>query len=423
MFKKSILPLLEGFLLFWALACFYVSGISRVTFQPDESQWIGTSAVFEAYFSGDFDSPLWQMSYWTTTQPPLARYVIGLGRRAGGLDTADLNAPWDWQQDVQTNTAAGRMPSAQLLWWSRLPMALLEALSVLIGFVLLKRTGGRTPAYLWVGLALLSSYLPQMLGRAMGESTLLACVTGCVWLSARLLRNSAEKPQPLYLDFLFLGILIGLAESAKLNGLAVLAAGFALVLIISLRLKLDRALKLRFGLISALILILASQFTFLALNPFLWRDPFTRTGMLFRDRIFEMRLQQLQYPAARLSGLLAHIQVEVPRIFQDYAGLHFDGAMWLNLAFCFIGLALLGIKAIKFLKGQGAGPAAMAILFIGGAVTFPSLCTPLDWDRYYLFPVYFSTLAIAAGMGGLLSLIFRLINKRPKQVTLPSESN
>ena len=423
MFKKSTLPLLEGFFLFLALACFYVSRISRVTFQPDESQWIGTSAVFEAYFGGDFRSSLWQESYWTTTQPPLARYVIGLGRRAGGLDAADLNAPWDWQQDVQTNTAAGRMPSTQLLWWSRLPMALFEALSVLIGFVLLKRAGGRIPAYLWVGLALLSRYLPQMLGRAMGESTLLACVAGSLWLSVGLLRGSAERPQRLYPGFLFLGILIGLAESAKLNGLAVLAAGVVLVLIISLRLKLNRTLKLRFGLISTLILILASQFTFFALNPFLWGDPFARTGLLFRDRIFEMQLQQMDYPTARLSGLLAHFQVEVPRIFQDYASLHFEGAMWLNLAFCLFGLMALGIKAIRFLKGQTEGVEAMAILLVGGAVTFPSLCTPLDWDRYYLFPVYFFTMCIAVGVGGLLTLIFHRIRKRLEQKTNPVESN
>lgn len=414
MFKKSILPLLEGILLFFALACFYVSGISKVTFQPDESQWIGTSAVFEAYFSGDFDSPLWQMSYWTTTQPPLARYVIGLGRRAGGLGAADLNIPWDWQQDVQTNTTAGRMPSAQLLWWSRLPMALLEALSILLGFIFLRRAGGRTPAYLWVGLTLLSRYLPQMLGRAMGEATLLACVAGSLWLSVRLLHNSTEKPRRLYLDFLLLGILVGLAESAKLNGLAVLAAGFALVLIVSLRLERNRTLKLRFGLISTLILILASQLTFFMLNPFLWSAPFARTGLLFRDRIFEMQLQQMDYPAARLSGLLAHIRVEVPRIFQDYASLHFAGALWLNLAFCLLGLVALGIKAVRFLKGQNVGVEAIAILLVGGTVTFPSLCTPLDWDRYYLFPVYFSTMCIAAGVGELLTYLYRFIQRKPK---------
>jgi hypothetical protein len=420
---KSFLKYLEFFLLFLFLLGVYGNGIKKVAFQPDESQWISTSAVFEAYVSGDIHSPLWDSTYWNLTQPQLARYVIGVGRRLGGLDTADLNAPWDYQKDYAANTAECHIPSEQLLWWSRLPMIFLEVLSVCIGFVLLKRIGGRTPAYLWVGLCLLSRYLPQMLGRAMGESTLLVCTAGCIWLSTRLLQVSDEKPQRLYLNFIFLAIFIGLAESAKLNGLAVLAAGFALAGIAAGRLKQNPTLKLRFGLISVLILIFVSQFTFLVLNPFLWNDPLKRISMLFFDRINEMHFQQIQYPAARLEGLVEHVQVEIPRIFQNYASLRFTGAVWLNLALCLIGVIVLGMKAIGYLKGRNQNQASLAVLLVGAAVSIPSLFTPLDWDRYYLFPVYFSTISIALGMGWLISFIYGSIQKKSRQTGKSVDGN
>src|SRR5712691_10850423 len=46
------LPILLGLLL--AVFC---SGINSVSFHSDESQWIATSSFFEAFITGDFDSP------------------------------------------------------------------------------------------------------------------------------------------------------------------------------------------------------------------------------------------------------------------------------------------------------------------------------------------------------------------------------
>jgi hypothetical protein len=37
------------------------------------------------------------------------------------------------------------------------------------------------------------------------------------------------------------------------------------------------------------------------------------------------------------------------------------------------------------------------LLFVVATAT-PALLTPLDWDRYYLLPLFFSTALIAAGL-------------------------
>ena len=82
-------------LLLCLLLVVFCSGIETVSFHSDESQWIATSSVFEAFIKGNFDSPLWNEPYWNLTQPQLARYTIALGRLAGGYHVRDLNRPWD----------------------------------------------------------------------------------------------------------------------------------------------------------------------------------------------------------------------------------------------------------------------------------------------------------------------------------------
>src|SRR4051794_31482078 len=101
----------EVLLVFCTLAFFYLTGLSSVAFHPDESQWIATSNVFETYFSGDFQSSLWHKSYWTLTQPPVARYIIGFSRYMGGYHIADLNTPWDFERGRDFNDRKNAMPS------------------------------------------------------------------------------------------------------------------------------------------------------------------------------------------------------------------------------------------------------------------------------------------------------------------------
>ena len=119
----------------------------------------------------------------TVTQPPLPRYIIGLGRWLGGFREADLILPWEFDKDSQTNIAAGRMPSPELLWWSRVPMVILAATSMLIGFMLLKKITGRLTGYIWIALSLMSVYYPRTLIRAMGDSALLVFIAGTLIIS------------------------------------------------------------------------------------------------------------------------------------------------------------------------------------------------------------------------------------------------
>lgn len=403
-------------LLFTLLLCFFGSKIKTVPYQPDESHWIASSAVFEAYFTGDFVSHLWDKSYMTVTQPPLPRYVIGFGRWIGGFGEADLNLPWEFDRDSQTNIAEGRMPSQPLLWWSRLPMVFLAAASMFIGFLLMKRFAGRITGYIWIIMCLLSIYFPKTLIRAMGDSALLFCISGIVFISYLLLEiadnQELNKMGRLYIYFLGLGIAIGLAESAKLNGLSAIMAGFVFAAIVAFRMKRTRTLKIRFALMSFLILIFSSQLTFIVLNPFLWKNPLDRTLTMFNSRVFEMSVQTIDFPESRIQGFGEHISVLTERIFENHASIRFDGALWINIFFFLIGFVFLTVKAFQYFRYRHSNPGSVVILAVGLAASIPSLFTPLDWDRYYLFPIYFSTMAIVIGIGLFGRYGYRFVLKR-----------
>ena len=195
------------------------------------------------------------------------------------------------------------------------------------------------------------------------------------------------------------GIGVGLAESAKLNGLSVLGAGFALSFIIAFRKIGNRVTKVNFFLLSSLILIFASQFTWIALNPYIWRDPIGRTVKMFDAQIVELGNQANNHLAQKIDGIMAHIDVDTERIFQTYSPLQFSNAWRLNILFFLIGFVCIAIKSYQYFVHIHTNPTFMALLLVGTTASIPPLFTPLDWDRYFLLPVFFSTLFIAVGIG------------------------
>ena len=133
---------------------------------------------------------------------------------------------------------------------------------------------------------------------------------------------------------------------------------------------------------------------------------------MFNSRLFEMGVQTNDFPASRIQGPGQHVSVLTNRIFESYSSIHFDSALWINIILFLIGFIYLVVKTVQYCKNDNSNPGAVVILAIGLATSLPSLFTPLDWDRYNIFPIYFSTMAIAIGiwLAGLFG--YRLIRKR-----------
>lgn len=383
------------------LTFIYTSEIGTVKFHQDESQWIATSNVFEEFVSGRIASPVWNYSYWTLTQPPVTRYVIGMGRRLGGFGPQDLNAHWQFDLDAGENEAIGAVPAPDLLWWSRLPMVVLAILSVLIGMVLLHKFVGRFAGIIWIALCCTNSYFLTMLRRAMGETPLLICTMLAIFAGYKALQTAKDEKHPISKTMIWLGwfgAATGFAGAAKLNGLSLLFAGFVIVLIVVLLPKWSKLERRLIFLRGGLVLIYATGIAFIGSNPFLWRNPVYRTGQMMNHRLFEIDLQQTNFADAHIDSLAERLQVVPERIFETYAALSMDGFFWINVLLFVIGLAFCVYYAVQWMASKETNAALFVVLLVALFAAGPALTTPLDWDRYYLLPVFFSTLIIAIGV-------------------------
>ncbi|MCP5096935.1 MAG: phospholipid carrier-dependent glycosyltransferase [Chloroflexi bacterium] len=383
------------------LTAVYFSEIESVPFHFDESQWIASSHVFEEFFTGQFSSPVWSQSYWTLTQPPVTRYVIGFGRWVGGFSAQELIPHWQFEIDAAANIANGAMPSDRLLWWSRFPMAVLAIISILIGFMFVQKSVGRLAGITWLVLCIISPYFLAMLRRAMAESVLLACIMLTSFAGYRALELAKTEGYGRYKLFLWFGLFgaaAGLAGATKLNGVSVLAAGFVIVVIIAAKHVQFLLHQLLFAAGASMVIVLSAFGTFVGSNPFLWPAPVSRTLKMIDHRLFEIELQQTEYVDSSIDSAYERVQIVPERIFQTDAALNWKGTFLLNIAFFVIGFVTAVNGAVKWLVKKQRNPGFLVLLLVGFFTAVPMLLTPLDWDRYYLLPIFFTTVFIAVGI-------------------------
>jgi hypothetical protein len=401
--------------------------VARTPFKDDESQWIATSSFFEPFARGDFTNTIWRDWYWTRTQPPVTRYIIALGRLAGGYSPDALNKPWNWNRDEDGNNADGAMPDADLLWWSRLPMALLATVAGLCICYFARTTAGRGASYTAVLLIVANPYFLLMLCRAMSEAPLVAMIllASCAanqalktWSRALNAQLSARLFGQWCAWFVVIGVCAGIAGGAKLNGLAVVAAGVALALVAVALFPSTVPVRIRLGwaVAGTISVLAATAIIFVAVNPFLYPDPFGHTLILFEQRLHEFQIQATLWPVDQVGSGRNRVQVIVQRVFNDYAALRGSWTLLPNIVVAGLGCVTLLQTAARARHGDQDGAAAVVLLIMGATVALPALATPLDWDRYYLLPIIWTTICSALRIGQLATLVW----SRARHTLVPS---
>jgi hypothetical protein len=201
--------------------------------------------------------------------------------------------------------------------------------------------------------------------------------------------------------FALLGALCGAAGSAKLNGLAALGAGFALAVFVGMRWRGSLPGRLWAAGLCGLTVAVSAVLAFLALNPYLWLDPIGRTILMFTQKIDELSMQQRQYPGAAIHGLREGARLVSIRVLQSYATIRFRFAFILNFSLCLLGLWYSGRKSLLWLRSSSAEPASLTLLLFALTVAIPPFFSPLDWGRYFLLPIVYSTIFIAIGAASI----------------------
>ncbi len=240
----------------------YWFGLGKVPFHPDEQTQIYMSGDLEQLFSQPTQL-FWQPNHhqdlrqrYRELDPPLTRWLIGIGRLIAGLPAPDVD--WNWTKDWDGNQASGALPSPMLLLVSRLSVAILFPISLLLMFQIGFSLGGKPIA--WLTMLTLAGNALVLLHtrRAMAESALLGTAILTLWAIGQIRHKTY-----------WLAIPAALAFNAKY-----LNAPLIFVCLLAIFYPLDRnhlSLKSRiFRIIHFLFLLMSVT---LILNPFLWSSP------------------------------------------------------------------------------------------------------------------------------------------------------
>jgi hypothetical protein len=158
--------------------------------------------------------------------------------------------------------------------------------------------------------------------------------------------------------------------------------------------------SLLFAACAGSVMTLAACVTFIGLNPFLYYKPLQHLQAMYTYRMSQMMYQFMQNKNQAIENVEERLRIVPERIFNTYASLSFPGAKYLNIALCIIGGIWLVRRSLSWMRREPSvvSAASLAIAVIGVFAATPALFTPLDWARYYVFPVLFSTMGIAIGM-------------------------
>lgn len=442
-------------LLVFAVAAWTMLGqAQRVGYNTDEGQFISTAEYFDVVFlQGRLAGAPWDITYWTLTQPPITRYLLGAAIHLSGNPIPRMNLDHRieeargpdrerfldpaYYRDERRLAEERRInrPPAAVLHAARVPMAIFGAGAGLLLFLIGRSLGGTVAGLvaaaglLWTPLAL------QLLPRAHAEGPLIFLSLLGLLLSLLATRRATrdavrastataldvrgpnvtaythDRPArglPAWLALWSLaGLATGLAAGTKLTAVLAIAAlgGFtawAFLVWWRSRDPLPRSLAARAwrggAVASALSLIV-----FVGVNPFMWPNPVDRTLAMLQFRRQEVVGQralnaELAVPESlptRVALLLSETFVaQMP--LSRRTGLPIEAGLALVGAIVLVRRALIA-RARGGLVGPEAVVLAWVVVFLGG--TAPNL--GIDWDRYYLPTLTLGLVLVGVGAGTL----------------------
>ena len=384
------------------------AAVGRTVFHPDEANGIYPSYLWEHFIRADFDPVVWGDNFWTMTQPPIMRYLIGIGRNLGGYGPDALTNSWDYGTSCEVNVARGAMPGNDLLWWSRLPMAVLAAISFFILFAIVRAGFGRPAAYVTLALTVSNPYIQDSVCRAMTEAPLVFSLMVAMAATLRALAAWERGAARSSLGWVAVAAAtIGWGAAAKLNAIVGVAAVAGLCgLAVLRRGPAAWGERVKYIVAAGAISGFLALAVFIGVNPYLYRDTAGRIARTLQNRVVEMSYQMKVMPDHAISGARQRVSVLKDRIFESFSPFRFRGAAWINIPLTLAGLVYLAVCAWRWLAGRetraGPGEASAVLLAFAVVVAGPTLLTPIDWDRYFLLPVIFCTVATAVALSLLV---------------------
>jgi hypothetical protein len=393
-------------------------GITSMPFHPDESSMLHQSQDLEKLFA-DPSMLVWVSERTGETDqtyrllnPPIPKYIIGLGRLLAGFDSSSVDVDWNWSATWEENEKSSALPDPSLLLGSRVATTAVLVGSLIPLIIIARKLGGNRLAIITI-LAFAFHSLSLLHGRrAMSEGPL-------IFGTSLALLGILEADKRPWLT----AVGTAIAASSKLSTVVLVPVGILAILWQRKGNQPGGKFPSRDMFIFSTVVILI---TFL-LNPILWSNPFAGIGGIWNSRVdFSIRQREtiqavspeqiLETPTQRIAGMVGLFFFRTPQTsevanYQEQTGPDeeaylrnplntlFSGPIGGGIAFT---LAILGVVASAFQLREldWRRRRLIFLLLIGTGVQAGALlvANAIPFQRYYIPLLPFVILWMGLGL-------------------------
>lgn len=366
---------------------FFVWSLPRITtdynFNADELIYLARSNYWDAYKSGDFESPIWS-SWEVYDQPQLTNYIFAQIPGDRGM-LSNVNSPCTSDISADHYNAWGCLDGKPINTWplstqylgsfvtrARTLALYISSLTIMTTYYLGLLVSGPLAGILAVLYLGGFSFFRGLSTMVMEDQTLILFLNLQFIVALNILRR---KQSNVFL-YLALGLVTGLAFATKLS--AVIPT-----IIIYSYLSIYGVIKKQHNLAKLVVSALFSAFIFVGLHPFLWSNPVGGMAKMLQWRSLQIAAQ---------AGSSNQLPTLVSKVIYS-----------LKEGFSFPVLSALALISLLILLRLSPSFAIISginlLIFV--------LAIPLSWNRY-LLPVM---PAIAIYLGNLPSLFIMILKK------------
>jgi 4-amino-4-deoxy-L-arabinose transferase-like glycosyltransferase len=415
-------------------------GVNSVPFHPDESSLLYQSQDLEKLFTNP-SSLVWDSDRtgeldqtYRLLNPPIPKYIVGLGRILAGYDSESVSVDWNWSTSWEENVASSALPDPNLLLGSRITTTAALLCSLIPLILIARRLSGNSLAIITILIFGIYSIILLHGRRAMSEGPL-------IFGTSLAILGILEAEKHPWLT----GLGTALAASSKLSAAALLPVGLIAILWRRKNSKPSNRVRLRDLMIFSLVVIIVT----LILNPVLWSNPLAGIGHIWNSRVdFSIRQtetiravspeQVLETPIQRIIGMMVMMFFRGPQTSEvanyieqtrsdeeSYLSNPFNtvisGSISGGIAFLVtsfgVGFSVFQLKGAAWKKQR-----EIILLLIGtaGQAAAILLANSIPFQRYYVPLVPFTILWMSLGFLNFPRVIKKaaqymdgLVNKSP----------
>ncbi len=373
-----------------------------IPLSPDEVSWVFHSrSVVRAIEGGDVQRTSWE-TYESFDHPPGAKYFFGLilwsrfDTFLQHVDEAQAQfGRWGMYANPEVHHELSGMLAQYIYTMRSMSLTLFMGIGVTIFWLAYTVTRRVATSLLLVVVCISNPIVIAPLVVATSDSLMVLLSLLAVTIGLYAVRSSSIAPY-----FLF-GIVSGFAASTKITG-AVIIIGYYLYETMAMMLEMGLE---RIRLARIALTFCAAALVWVLINPTVWFSPVGNTIRYAQFRLLQSAMLQRAYPEDALSTV--NEQLEATFCSFSRCGATNGNVVLLVFQCVLLSLALIAIWKKRFYRNP------RDLFLITTTITMTaiiSVAIPLNWDRYYLYPIFGLTVLSAYGASYGLQIIRRRVS-------------